>query len=224
MLFKKDKEVYVYSKVFLYLSITFVVCLLLADILATKFIGFKNYSIPASILIFPVSFIINDILAEVYGYKSAKKVIVFGFLMRVLMVTLFTTAILLPYPDWYTSNDAFKSILGSTPRIAFAGFISYLCGSLANAKVLVKMKGQGDAKFGIRAIVSTIAGEGLDSMIFIPISFLGTVPLHRIFTMIALQVFLKTLYEIICLPITTIVLKHVKKYEKDFNDKVKIDV
>ncbi len=223
MLFKKDKTVYVYSKVFLYLSITFIVCLLLADILATKFLGFHNYYIPASILIFPVSFIINDILAEVYGYESAKKVIIFGFLMRILMVSLFTFAILLPAPDWYTNSDAFKTILGSTPRIAFAGFISYLCGSLANAKVLVKMKSQGDAKFGIRAIVSTIAGEGIDSMIFIPISFLGTVPLYRIFTMIILQVILKTFYEIICLPITTIVLKHVKKYEKDFSNKVKID-
>ena len=222
MLLKKDKEVTVYSKVFLYLSITFIVCLLLADILATKFLGFHNYYIPASILIFPVSFIINDILAEVYGYESAKKVIVFGFLMRLLMVLLFTAAILLPYPDWYTNNDAFKTILGSTPRIAFAGFISYLCGSLANAKVLVKMKGQGDNKFGIRAIVSTIAGEGIDSLIFIPISFLGTVPLQRIFTMIILQVALKTLYEIICLPITTIVLKHVKKYEKDFTSKVNV--
>ena len=222
MLLKKNKELCVYSKVFVYLAITFVVCLLLADILATKFLGFHNYYIPASILIFPVSFIINDILAEVYGYESAKKVIIFGFLMRVLMVLLFTFAIILPAPDWYTNSDAFKTILGSTPRIAFAGFISYLCGSLANAKVLVKMKKQGDSKFGIRAIVSTIAGEGIDSMIFIPISFLGTVPLYRIFTMIILQVILKTFYEIICLPITTIVLKHVKKYEKDFENRVKI--
>lgn len=222
MLLKKDKTVYVYSKVFLYLSITFVVCLLLADILATKFLGTDSYSIPASILIFPVSFIINDILAEVYGYQSAKKVIVFGFFMRLLMVLLFTFAIILPAPNWYENGEAFKTILGSTPRIAFAGFISYLCGALANAKVLVKMKGQGEKKFGIRAIASTIAGEGIDSMIFIPISFLGTVALHRIFTMILLQVALKTLYEIICLPITTIVLKYVRRYEKDYSNKVKI--
>ena len=222
MLLKKNKGLCVYSKVFVYLAITFVVCLLLADILATKFLGFHNYYIPASILIFPVSFIINDILAEVYGYESAKKVIIFGFLMRVLMVLLFTFAIILPAPDWYTNSEQFKTILGSTPRIAFAGFISYLCGSLANAKVLVKMKKQGDSKFGIRAIVSTIAGEGIDSMIFIPISFLGTVPLYRIFTMITLQVILKTFYEIVCLPITTIVLKHVKKYEKNFENSVKI--
>ena len=219
----KDKKIYVYSKVFLYLAITFVVCLLLADILATKLLSIGRYSIPASILIFPVSFIINDILAEVYGYKSAKRVIYFGFAMRLLMVTLFTAAILLPAPSWYENGDAFKTILGSTPRIAFAGFISYLCGSLANAKVLVKMKGQGEKKFGIRAIVSTIAGEGIDSMIFIPGAYLGTMALSTIFKMIILQIFLKTLYETICLPLTTLVLKYVRRYEKNFYSKVKVD-
>ena len=212
----------VYSKVFLYLGITFVVCLLLADILATKLVAIGRYSIPASIIIFPVSFIINDILAEVYGYKSAKRVIVWGFVMRFLMVILFTTAIILPAPSWYGDSEAFKTILGSTPRIVLAGFCSYLAGSLANAKVLVKMKSKDEGKFGIRAIVSTIAGEGVDSLIFIPIAFFGTVEFSELIKMIILQVSLKTLYEAICLPITMLVLKYVKRYENDFKSKIMI--
>ena len=222
-MFKKDNRVEAYSKLYVYLGIGFVVCLLLADILATKIFAIGKYSVPSSIMIFPVSFIINDILAEVYGYKNAKRIIVMGFFMRLLMVTLFTLAIIIPAPDWYTNSDAFKTILGSTPRIVLAGFLSYFCGSLANAKVLVKMKSRSEKGFGIRAIVSTIAGEGIDSLIFIPVAYLGTVEFSQIIKMIILQVTLKTLYEAVCLPLTTVVIKHTKKYESIFNSKVKVE-
>lgn len=201
----------VHSDIFLYLSIIFVVCLLLSNILASKLLSIGPYSVTSGVLVFPISYIINDILAEVYGYNKAKKVIIIGFLMNLFMSLVFLLAIYLPAPKWFENADAFKTILGSTPRIALAGFLAYLFGSLANAKVLVKMKN--NSKFGVRAILSTIVGEGIDSIIFVTISFVGALTTKQILEMIILQVSIKTIYEIICLPITTVIMKKIKDYE-----------
>ena len=201
----------VHSDMFLYLSIIFVVCLLLSNILAAKLLKIGPYSVTSGVLVFPISFIINDILAEVYGYEKTRKIIIMGFLMNLFMVLIFLLAIVLPAPHWFENNEAFKIILGSTPRIAFADFIAYLLGSLTNAKVLVKMKD--NSKFGFRAIISTIVGEGIDSIIFVTISFIGSLTTKQMIEMIILQVSLKTIYEIICLPITTMIMKKIKNYE-----------
>ena len=200
------------SNVFLYLSVVFIVCLLLSNILAAKLLKIGPYSVTSGVIIFPISYIINDILAEVYGYNKAKKVIIMGFLMSLFMSLIFLLAISLPVPDWFKNADAFKTILGSTPRIALAGFLAYLCGSLANAKVLVKMKNH--SKFGARAILSTLVGESIDSLIFVTVSFIGVLTTKQLLEMIILQISIKTIYEIICLPITAIVVNKVKEYEK----------
>ena len=200
------------SNVFLYLSVVFIVCLLLSNILAAKLLKIGPYSVTSGVIIFPISYIINDILAEVYGYNKAKKVIIMGFLMSLFMSLIFLLAISLPAPDWFKNADAFKTILGSTPRIALAGFLAYLCGSLANAKVLVKMKNH--SKFGARAILSTLVGESIDSLIFVTVSFIGVLTTKQLLEMIILQISIKTIYEIICLPITAIVVNKVKEYEK----------
>lgn len=163
---------------------------------------------------FPISYIINDILAEIYGYKKTKKIIILGFIMNLFMVLVFVLAIALPAPKWFENDEAFKTILGSTPRISFAGFIAYLLGSLANAKVLVKMKES--SKFCVRAILSTIVGEGIDSIIFVFISFFKNLSLQQMIEMVIIQVCLKTIYEIVCLPITTIITNKVNFYENEF--------
>ncbi len=210
---KKNKKMNTNSNMFVYLSIIFVVCLLLSNILASKLLKVGPYSVTSGVLVFPISYIINDILSEVYGYDKAKKIIIMGFAMNLFMVLVFLLAIYLPAPEWYENSDAFKTILGSTPRICLAGFIAYLFGSLANAKVLVKMKE--NSKFGVRAIISTIVGEGIDSIIFVLISFIGSITINQLIEMIILQVTIKTLYELICLPITTIIVNKVKLYEKE---------
>ena len=201
------------SMVFLYLSVVYVVCLLLSNILASKLLKLGNYSITAGILVFPISYIINDILSEVYGYSKAKKVIICGFALNIFMVLIFELAILLPSPEWFENGEAFKTILGSTFRTVLAGLLAYLFGSIVNAKVMTKMKGKSNNKFSIRAIVSTIYGETTDSLIFVPIAFLGLMPFNQMLIMIGLQIVVKTLYEVICLPVTTLVIKKVKKYE-----------
>ena len=203
-----------YSNLFIYLSMTFVVCLLLSNILAAKMLAIGKFSITAGTLVFPISYIINDVLSEVYGYKKTKNIVLAGFILQLFMIIVFAVAIYLPAPAWFENSDEFALILGSTPRIAVAGLISYLFGSLVNAKVLVKMRDKSEKYFGIRAVLSTLFGETVDSMIFVPAAFFGTMPNKEILTMILSLITLKTLYETIFLPITYQVIKRVKKYEK----------
>ncbi len=204
---------YKYSELFLYLAVVFVVCLLLSNILAAKLLKVGVYSVTAGVLVFPISYIINDIISEVYGFDKAKKIIVFGFLMNIFMVLVFSLAIIIPAPVWFKNGEAFKTILGSTTRNCFASLIAYLFGSLVNAKVLVKMKENKNNKFGVRAIVSTIFGEFTDSLLFVCIAFIGSISFNQFITMIAIQVVLKTLYEFICLPVTSKIINKVKEYE-----------
>jgi len=211
---KKEKIKSKYSDLFLYLSIIFVVCLLLSNILASKILEIGIFSTTSGVIIFPISYIINDIFSEVYGYNKTKKIIVFGFLMNLFMVLIFSLAIALPSPEWFQNNNAFKIILGSTPRNCIASLMAYLFGSLVNSKLLVKMKEQNNNKFGIRAVVSTLFGELTDSLIFVFIAFVGNLDIQQIVTMILTQVIVKTLYEVVCLPLTTFVVKKVKEYEK----------
>lgn len=211
---KKEKIKSKYSDLFLYLSIIFVVCLLLSNILASKILEIGIFSTTSGVIIFPISYIINDIFSEVYGYNKTKKIIVFGFLMNLFMVLIFSLAIALPSPEWFQNNNAFKIILGSTPSNCIASLMAYLFGSLVNSKLLVKMKEQNNNKFGIRAVVSTLFGELTDSLIFVFIAFVGNLDIQQIVTMILTQVIVKTLYEVVCLPLTTFVVKKVKEYEK----------
>ena len=197
------------------MSIIFVCCLLLSNILASKILSVgSSFSITAGALAFHISYIINDIFEEVYGYEKTKKVIVFGFVMTLFASLIITLAIFLPSPVWYQNSGAFKTILGATPRNFIASLIAYLLGSLINAKTMVIMKSNKNNKFGVRAILSTIFGELTDSIIFVFIAFIGSLTLKNIVVMIITQVVLKTLYEILCLPVTIKVIDKVKEYEK----------
>ncbi len=202
-----------YSELFLYLSIIFVVCLLLSNILASKLLKVGNFSVTAGVLVFPISYIINDILSEVYGYKKTKKIIVFGFIMNLFMVIIFSLAIIFPSPSFYNNESEFALILGSTKRNTFASLIAYLFGSLVNSKVLVNMKKKEGNKFGRRVVVSTILGELIDSTLFVFIVFLFKLNITQMLTMIIIQVVLKTLYEVVCLPLTTLIVNKIKIVE-----------
>lgn len=202
------------SNLFVYYSMIFVVCLLLSNVLAAKLLAVGKFSITAGTIIFPISYIINDVLSEVYGYKKTKNIIIAGFALELFMIIVFEVAIHLPAPIWFENGDAFALILGSTPRIALAGLISYLFGSLVNSKILVVMKNKNQKMFGLRAIISTVLGEAVDSLIFVPISFTGVLPIKEMISMILLLVIFKTLYETICLPLTYFVVNKTKEYEK----------
>ena len=202
------------SVLFMFAGILFAICLLISNILATKIIMVGSWAAPAGVLIFPIAYIINDVIVEVWGYQKARLIIWSGFAVNLLAVLFFTLAIVVPAAPFWKNQDAFSTILGSTPRIIVASLLAYLIGSFLNAfvmsKVKVLMKGK---DFSVRAILSTLVGEAADSMIFITIAFAGNLPSSVLLGMIVTQACIKTVYEIVILPFTIVVVKWVKKVE-----------
>jgi queuosine precursor transporter len=202
------------SLLFMLAGILFTTCLLLSNILAVKIITIGKFAAPAGVLIFPIAYILNDIIAEVWGFRKARLIIWTGFAMNLLAVLFFSAAIAIPSPSFWTKQDAFATIIGNTPRIVLASLSAYLAGSFINAFVLSRMKVRSKGKnFGIRAIVSTLAGESIDSLLFISIAFMGIFPIEAIGVMIITQTLLKTIYEIIILPVTSLTVEKIKKLE-----------
>lgn len=202
------------TPLFHFFSLLFVTCLLISNVVASKMIQLGPWSITAGVLIFPIAYIMSDVIAEVYGFKAARQVMWLGFAMNALMVLYFQLAILLPAPAWFQGSESFKLTLGSTPRILGASLTAYVAGSFLNAAVISRMKVlSGGKHFGVRAIVSTLVGESVDSCIFITLAFIGTMPAAAMLPMIITQVVMKTAYEAVALPLTTVIVKKVKKAE-----------
>ena len=202
------------SVLFMFAGILFAICLLIANILATKIILVGPWAAPAGVLIFPIAYIINDVIVEVWGYRKARLIIWSGFAVNILAVLFFSLAIVVPAAPFWQNQNAFSTILGSTPRIILASLMAYLVGSFLNAFVMSKVKIMMKGKdFSVRAILSTLVGETADSLIFITIAFAGNLPLNILIGMILTQACLKTVYEILVLPFTIIVVKWVKKVE-----------
>ena len=200
------------TKTELYAILTgvFTASLIVSNIIAGKTFDFFSFTLPCGVIIFPIIYIVNDVLAEVYGYEKARKVILLGFLMNLVAVICYNITIMLPAPVFFENSDAFSAVLGSTFRLLVASFAAYLVGSLVNAKMMVIMKRWDEDKLFLRCIVSTLFGEGLDAIIFIFIGFLGTMPFEALLLMIVAQALFKTIYEIIVYPLTRHVIKTVK--------------
>lgn len=202
------------SNLFMFISIVFVTCLLISNIVAFKLIVLGPWVLTAGVLLFPVTYIINDLIAEVYGYSKAKAVIWFGFAMNLLMVAYFTLAIALPSPVFFTGQGAFATVLGGTWRILIASLSAYLVGSFTNAFIMSKMKVATKGKYLMgRAVTSTLFGEFFDSAIFVSIAFLGLYDVNTVLMMIFTQTAVKTAYEIIIFPVTSRIIAKVKKVE-----------
>ncbi|NMA75215.1 MAG: queuosine precursor transporter [Bacteroidales bacterium] len=207
-----DKKV---SVPFMLLGILFNVCLIAANILETKVIHvYGNFSITAGLLVFPISYIINDCIVEVWGFKKARLIIWSGFAMNFFVVALGLIAVALPAAPYWEGEEHFNFVFGLAPRIVFASLIAFLVGSFLNAYVMSKMKLlSGGKNFSARAIASTVIGETADSLIFFPIAFVGIIAWNDLLYLMALQVFLKSAYEVLVLPITIKVVSYIKKIE-----------
>ena len=201
------------TKTELYAILTgiFTASLIVSNIIAGKTFDFFSFTLPCGVVIFPVIYIVNDVLAEIYGYEKARKVILLGFFMNLVAVICYQITILLPAPAFFENSEAFSIVLGSTFRLLVASFAAYLAGSLVNAKVMVYLKKWDANKLFFRCIVSTLFGEGLDAIVFIFIGFLGTMPLEALLLMIVAQALFKTVYEIIVYPLTRTVIFKVRK-------------
>ncbi len=185
------------------LGVTFCVCLILANLLATKQIQFGPLNLTTGVLVFPISYVVNDCITEVWGYRRAKLIIWTGFLMNFIFVLLAWIADLIPGAPYWTNQEGFHALFGLAPRVALASFAAFIVGSLLNAYVMSRMKVHDKGKrFSLRAIASTIVGEVSDSIIFFPIALGGIVPKENLLLMMVSQVVIKTLYEIVMLPAT----------------------
>lgn len=205
---KKDNLV---SVPFMVLGIVFCVCLVAANLLETKVVQLGPISITAGLLVFPISYIINDCIAEVWGFRKARLIIWMGFLMNFMVVALGQIAVALPAAPFWEGEESFNFVFGMAPRIAVASLLAFLVGSFINAYVMSRMKIASHGKnFSARAILSTVFGESADSLIFFPLVFGGLMPISELGKMMLVQVVLKTMYEIIILPITIRVVKYIK--------------
>ena len=148
-----------------------------SNIIAVKLISVAGFILPAAIIIFPISYIIGDILTEVYGYRQARQVIWLGFLCNLIAVIGIWLGGLLPPAPFWAGQAAYDAILGYVPRLLVASFVAYLVGEFSNAYVLAKMKVATEGRWlWARTISSTLVGQGLDSAVFITLAFVGTIP------------------------------------------------
>ncbi len=209
----KEKQHY-YSSTFLFIVVIFISCILISNILASKIISIFGFSMTGGVLVFPITYILGDVITEVYGFKNSKKVIVYGFICNLLMVILFAIAMRLPYPEYWQNQEAFVAILSNTPRLLLASFIGYLLGGLSNAFIMEYIKNNSKIKYlWFRTILSTIIGEALDTFVFLMIGFYGTMKTGNLMSMILFQSFAKILYEVILTPLTYKMISFIKSKE-----------
>lgn len=202
------------SVLFMLFSMLFCVCLITANVLETKQMSFGPISITGGIIVFPISYIINDCVCEVWGYRKTRMLIWLGFLMNFLFVVFAAICDAIPGAPYWDNDAGFHAIFGLAPRITTASFLAFVVGSFANAYVMSRMKVSSQGRnFSLRAIMSTILGETADSLIFFPLALGGVVPNSELPVLILSQIVLKTLYEILILPVTIQVVRFTKRHE-----------
>ena len=199
---------------FMLLGILFNVCLIAANLLETKVIQVGSITVTAGLLVFPISYIINDCIAEVWGFKKARLIIWSGFAMNFFVVALGLIAVAIPAAPFWEGEEHFDFVFGMAPRIVIASLTAFLVGSFLNAYVMSKMKvASGGKNFSVRAILSTIVGETADSLIFFPVAFGGVIAWPELLIMMGIQIILKSMYEVIILTVTIRVVNAIKKID-----------
>jgi len=203
-----------YSGRYLVVALVFVVALVVSNIIAVKIIEVAGFVLPAAIIIFPVSYILGDVLTEVYGYARARRVIWLGFFANLVAVLAIAAAGALPAAGFWDGQAAYDRILGATPRILAASFLAYLVGEFLNAYVLAKLKiATGGRWLWMRTIGSTLVGQLFDSAIFLVVAFWGEMPAGVLVGAIVTQWLVKSAYEAAATPVTYLVVGYLKRAE-----------
>ncbi len=201
-----------HSNWFLLVAALFVTSLIVSNIIAVKVIDVAGMILPAAIIIFPISYILGDVLTEVYGFARARQVIWLGFLCNLFAVIAIFGGGLLPAAGFWPGQDAWDMILGAVPRILAASFVAYLVGEFVNAYVLARLKVAMEGRhLWVRTIGSTLAGQLLDSAIFITIAFAGIMPVEVLLGAIVTQWLVKSAYEALATPLTYAVVGFLKR-------------
>ena len=208
-----------FSTRFLVMATTLIVCLITSNFFVPRLWQVAGLPIQLSgaVLLFPVSYILNDCLTEVYGYRKARFVIWLAFLLSAFVAVMAQLVCWLPAPLQDGSKpvaESFNGLFGLVPRTTVASLVAFFVGSTVNAWVMSRMKVSSHGRlFGVRAILSSLAGELADSLIFFPVVFTGVLSVGAAFQLALTQVCAKVLYEIVVLPLTAWVVRSVKKAE-----------
>ncbi|MFH1427174.1 MAG: queuosine precursor transporter [Patescibacteria group bacterium] len=194
----------------------FVAVLLISNIASTKIVALWKFTFDGGTLIFPLSCIFGDVLTEVYGYRRARKVIWVGFFSAMLMsIILMIVVALKPASDW-PYQEAYKNIIGLTPRIVVASLIAFLAGGFSNSYILAKIKVWLKGRFlWIRTISSTLFGQGVDTLLFVLIAFYGVLPTSLLIAVIISNYIFKCGVEILFTPLTYKIVGFLKKKENE---------
>jgi uncharacterized integral membrane protein (TIGR00697 family) len=193
----------------------FVTCLLAANTIAAKLVVVGGLTLTAGIVIFPISYVLGDVLTEVWGYAATRRVIWLGFACNALMVLAIWLGGELPPAPFWRGQGAYEEILGHTPRILAASFVAYLIGEFANAFVLAKLKIATQGRWlWTRTIGSTVVGQALDSAVFVTLAFAGAVPAGALVGIVAAQWLVKVVYEALATPLTYAAVAWLKSREQ----------
>lgn len=212
--FKRKKMV---SELQLGLTLLFVVALVVSNIITSKQVLLPfNITMTGAVFIFPITYILSDLVSEVYGYRWSRLTCYFGFAANLFAALVFSAVIQSPAPSYWQNQEAFQTVLGSTPRVLVASLLAFVIGDFVNDQIFAKMKRKYPDSikgFGARAIFSSLMGELVDSLVFLPLAFWGLMPVQTLVIMTLSQVVIKTGYELVILPFTTIAVKLVSRYE-----------
>ena len=198
---------------FLIVACLFVTCLIVSNILAAKLAVIAGLVLPAAVILFPVSYILGDVLTEVYGYARTRQVIWTGFACNLLAVVFIALAGALPAAA-LDAQEAFQRILGQAPRILLASFLAYLAGEFVNAYVLARLKVATQGRMlWLRTIGSTLIGQALDSAIFMTVAFAGVMSGGELAAAAVAQWLFKSAYEALATPLTYAAVGFLKRRE-----------
>jgi len=206
-----------HSSLKLFLTVIFIVTLLVSNVITGRQVEFLFWSVMTwAMLIFPITYILSDVFSEVYWYRWSRVTCYLWFACNLFMSLVFMAVINMKAPAYFENAGAYSIVLWNTWRILISSLLAYVLWDFVNDKIFQKMKlkhPKDNKWFGWRAILSSFAWETVDSGIFIPLAFLGTMPTKTLLMMIVLQVVVKVVYEIVVLPLTIFVTKKVQKYE-----------
>lgn len=204
MNYKIDKK----TNIYMILLSLYCVALVVSNIISNRTFEIGQFMLPSAVIVFPIIYIVNDVLTECYGFKMASKAIWTAFALNLMAVAFFNIAVNLPTTTDYSS---YNIVLGNTLKPLIASVLAYLVGSFVNAKIMDIFRNH--KSLMLRCVLSTLFGETIDAAIFISIMFIGIMDFKVVCTMIVTQAIVKTLYEIIVYPITKKVIKAIKSIE-----------
>jgi queuosine precursor transporter len=206
------------SPLLLILTALFVTVLLTSNLIAVKLVAFGPLTLPAAVIVFPLSYLFGDVLTEVYGYAATRRIIWLGFACNLVFVLFILAAGALPgAPGVWDANaqSAFSRILGFTPRLLAASFVAYVAGEFLNSFVMARLKVATRGRWlWTRTIGSTLAGQGVDSALFISGAFAGVLPAGILVRTILYQWAFKTAYEVVATPLTYALVTALKRWER----------